>query len=83
MSLWLSGIGVARGIAIGRALKIVSGDLDIPEYALEPFEVGAEIRRYRSALRRARTQLKDVQERIPKGTPGEISAFIESHMLML
>ncbi|MEC9407185.1 MAG: phosphoenolpyruvate--protein phosphotransferase [Abyssibacter sp.] len=83
MSLWASGIGVARGIAIGRAMKIVSGDLDIPEYALEPFEIEAEIRRYRSALRRARTQLKDVQERIPKGTPGEISAFIESHMLML
>ncbi|WP_348675438.1 phosphoenolpyruvate--protein phosphotransferase [uncultured Abyssibacter sp.] len=83
MSLWLSGIGVARGIAIGRAMKIVSGDLEIPEYALEPFEVEAEIRRYRSALRRARHQLKDVQERIPKGTPGEISAFIESHLLML
>ena len=83
MSVWLSGIGIARGIAIGRVHKIVSGDLEIPEYALEPFEVEDEIKRYRSALRRARSQLKDVKDRIPEGTPGEISEFIDSHLLML
>ena len=83
MSVWLSGVGIARGIAIGRVHMITSGDLDIPEYALEPFEIGDEVKRYRSALRRARSQLKDVKDRIPEGTPGEISEFIDSHLLML
>ncbi|NKF24061.1 phosphoenolpyruvate--protein phosphotransferase [Solimonas marina] len=83
MSLWLSGIGVSRGIAIARVQKLHAGDLDIPEHSLEPDDIEGEVVRFIGAQRRAREQLHEVREKIPSGTPGEITAFIDTHLLML
>ncbi len=83
MSLWLTGIGVSRGIAIARVQKVHAGDLDAPEYKLEPDEVEAEVRRFGEAHARAREQLRDVRNQIPPGTPGDIAAFIDTHLLMM
>lgn len=83
MSLWLSGIGVSRGIAIARVQKLHAGDLDIPEHALEASDVDGEVVRFVGAQRRASEQLREVREKIPVGTPGEIAAFIDTHLLML
>ena len=63
MSLWLSGIGVSRGIAIARVQKMHGGDLDAPEYALEPGQVEAEVTRYNEAHRQAHAQLRDIRDR--------------------
>ncbi|MGH8540615.1 MAG: phosphoenolpyruvate--protein phosphotransferase [Stenotrophobium sp.] len=83
MSLWLSGIGVSRGIAIARVQKMHGGDLDVPEYTLPPEEVEREAARFQGAQRRAREQLHQVRKQIPAGTPGEIAAFIDTHLLMM
>ncbi|TXH06214.1 MAG: phosphoenolpyruvate--protein phosphotransferase [Nevskiaceae bacterium] len=83
MSLWLSGIGVSRGIAIARVQKMHGGDLEVPEYALADGEVDAEVARFIAAQRRARDQLRQVRQQIPGGTPGEIAAFIDTHLLMM
>lgn len=83
MSLWLSGIGVSRGIIIGRVHKVHSGELDIPETNIPPDQVEAEVERFTSALELAREQLNEVRERIPANAPADISAFIETHLLML
>ena len=83
MSLWLSGIGVSRGIAIGRVQKLHGGDLEIPEYTLAEENVGAEVTRFFAAQQRAREQLRQVRAQIPDGAPGEIAAFIDTHLLML
>ncbi|MCI0748980.1 MAG: phosphoenolpyruvate--protein phosphotransferase [Nevskiales bacterium] len=83
MSLWLSGIGVSRGIAIGRVQRMHGGDLDIPEYTLAESELEREIARFREAQQRAKQQLRKIREQIPHGTPGEIAAFIDTHLLML
>lgn len=83
MSLWLSGIGVSRGIAIARVQKLHGGDLDVPEYALEADAVEAEIARFHAAHRHAREELRRVRDQIPLGTPGDIAAFIDTHILMM
>ncbi|HWU67383.1 MAG TPA: phosphoenolpyruvate--protein phosphotransferase [Stenotrophobium sp.] len=83
MSLWLSGIGVSRGIAIARVQKMHGGDLDVPEYVLAPEDVEQEVARFHGAQRRARDQLRQVRDQIPGGTPGEIAAFIDTHLLMM
>ena len=82
MSVWLSGIGVSRGIAIGRALRL-HGDFEIPEYELPPEAVQAEIERYRDARERAKEQLRQIRAQIPRGAPNEVAAFIDTHLLML
>ena len=83
MSLWLSGIGVSRGIAIGRAQKLHGGDLEIPEYTLAAADIEAEVARFVDAQARAKEQLLQVRAQIPGGAPGEIAAFIDTHLLML
>ncbi|MFA5940557.1 MAG: phosphoenolpyruvate--protein phosphotransferase [Sinimarinibacterium sp.] len=83
MSLWLSGIGVSRGIAIAHVQKMHGGELDIPEYALSPADVEGEVARFNDAHRRAKDQLREVRARIPENTPGDITAFIDTHLLMM
>jgi phosphoenolpyruvate-protein phosphotransferase (PTS system enzyme I) len=83
MSIWFSGIGVSRGIAIGRVQRIHGGDLEVPEYALAEEQVAAEVSRFAAAQRLAREQLRQVRAQIPRGLPPEIAAFIETHLLML
>lgn len=83
MSLWLNGIGVSRGIAIGRVQRLHGGDLEIPEYLLPPEEIEAEVTRFHGAQSRAKLQLQQVRAQIPGGAPGEIAAFIDTHLLML
>lgn len=83
MSLWLSGIGVSRGIAIARVQKLQGADLEAPEYALKADEVEAEVRRFTVAIQRAREQLQAIRAQIPSSTPGDITAFIDTHLLMV
>ncbi|MGH6962003.1 MAG: phosphoenolpyruvate-utilizing N-terminal domain-containing protein, partial [Dongiaceae bacterium] len=83
MSLWLTGIGVSRGIAIDRVQKMHAGDLDVPEYRLEARDIKAEIERFNEAHARARATLREIRDQIPAGTPGDIAAFIDTHLLMM
>lgn len=83
MSLWLSAIGVSRGVAIGAVHRVHGADLDIPEYSVTPDSVEAEVERFENALVDARAQLTDIRERIPGNAPSEIGAFIETHLLMM
>ena len=83
MSLWYSGLGVSRGIAIGRVQKLSGGDLDIPEYSLAANEIEHEITRFYGAQRRAAQQLREVRAQIPANTPQDIAAFIDTHLLMI
>ncbi|MDT0618118.1 phosphoenolpyruvate--protein phosphotransferase [Salinisphaera sp. P385] len=83
MSLWLSGIGVSRGIAIGRVHRIHATDLDIPEYEIAADALDAEVQRFEEGLARTREQLETIRDQVPANAPPEIAAFIETHLLML
>lgn len=83
MSLALSGIGVSRGIAIGKAHIILRGGIEVLESAIPEHLIEDEIARFLSAIDSARQQLQAIQERIPANTGVDIAAFIETHLLML
>ena len=83
MSVWLSGIGVSRGVAIGRVQRMHGGELEVPEYTLAEAEVAAEVERFNAAQKLARDQLRLVRKQIPHGLPSEIAAFIDTHVLMM
>ncbi len=82
MSVWLSGIGVSRGIGIGRVLRL-HGDLDIPELTLADADVESEIARFHAARNRAKEQLRNIRAQIPGGASPDVAAFIDTHLLML
>jgi phosphotransferase system enzyme I (PtsI) len=83
MSVWLSGIGVSRGIAIGRVQRMHGGEVEVPEYTIAEGDVAAEVERFNAAQKLAREQLRKVRKQIPHGLPSEIAAFIDTHLLMM
>jgi phosphotransferase system enzyme I (PtsI) len=83
MSLALSGIGVSRGIAIGRAHVLLRGSIEVLESILPEDLIENEVERFLQAVHSARLQLESLRERIPPGTRADIAAFIDTHRLML
>ena len=83
MTLSLHGMGVSRGIAIGRVHIIERGRLDIPEYHVEKDQVKTETRRLLDAVSLAKQQLRAIRDHIPAATSPDIAPFIDTHLLML
>lgn len=83
MSLMFTGIGVSRGIAIGEAYLLRRNQIDVTSRALTKKAVPAEIRRLKRALKSARNLLLTTRDNIPKDAAADVSAFIETHILML
>jgi len=83
MSLLFSGIGVSRGLAIGEIHVLRRDGFDVEARQLEKNEVGNEVKRIKKAIKDARAQLRTTLDSIPKDAPSDVSAFIDSHLLML
>ncbi len=83
MALGLHGVGVSKGIALGRARLLQRGRPEIPEYVLPAHLIEEEVERFNSALTAATAQLREVRDSIPADTPEDIAAFIDTHLLML
>ena len=83
MSLMFTGIGVSRGIAIGNAYLLRRNQIDITSRSLSKKAIPAEIRRLKRALKIARKEMETARENISKDAPSDVSAFIETHILML
>jgi phosphotransferase system enzyme I (PtsI) len=83
MSLVLHGIGVSRGVAIGKAHIILRGSIEVLESAVPPGLIEQEVERYLSALESARLQLISIRDRIPGRARADIAIFIDTHLLML
>ncbi|MFV1972509.1 MAG: phosphoenolpyruvate--protein phosphotransferase [Thiohalobacterales bacterium] len=83
MSLVLHGIGVSRGIAIGKAHIILRGSIEVLESAIPSILIEDEVARFLKAIETARLQLSSIRDRIPVGTRPDIAAFIDTHILML
>ena len=81
--LSLSGTGIGRGIAIGRAIVLDQAHNDIPSYHISATALSGEIERFNHAVDAVRADLKRVQRNLPTDAPPETSAFIDVHLLML
>ena len=83
MALAIHGIGVSRGSAIGRVHLLYRDQLEVSEYAVPRRYIDDEVRRFEAAVMEARSQLSRVRERIPESASADITAFIDTHLLML
>lgn len=83
MALMLTGMGVSRGVSIGPVYVLHRNQPEIIEKSIEKKQVSTEVKRFKSAHTIARKQLLKVKEGIPEDSPDDISAFIETHLLML
>lgn len=83
MTIALHGIGISKGIAIGKVHIIKHHQLDICKYNIEPRRIDHEIKRFENALIDARQQLREIRQHIPNTINVDIVAFIDTHLLML
>jgi phosphotransferase system enzyme I (PtsI) len=83
LSIYISGIGVSKGIAIGEAFVIAREQVDATQITLPANQINAEIKRFRSALKQANKQLHDIRKKISRNTADDILVFIDTHLLML
>lgn len=83
MTLELQGIGVSRGIAIGRAHILFHNKPDVREYLIPAFEIEQEVDRLINATEQAKEQLKSIRNQIPANAPADVASFIDTHLLML
>ena len=83
MTFTIQGISASKGIAIGRVHAVDRGRPEATERRLAASEIEGEVERFGRAVDAARAELRAVKARIPDGTPKEIAAFIDTHLLML
>jgi phosphotransferase system enzyme I (PtsI) len=83
MSLEIHGLGVSRGIAIGKAHILFHNQPDVREYLIPEFAIEQEVQRLLSAIELARDQLKSIRDQIPANAPDDVTSFIDTHLLML
>ena len=83
MTFTIHGLSASNGVAIGRVYAVDRGRTEVAERRIDPSQVEAEVSRFGRAVDAARLELRAVKARIPEGTPREIAAFIDTHLLML
>ncbi len=87
MTFAVHGLPVARGIAIGRAVLVVSSRIDVAHYFIKPEEIETEIDRVRTARNAVAEELVKLQASValmgPKDAPHELSALLEVHQMLL
>ena len=83
MTYSLHGVGVSRGVAIGRAHVIERAEVIVSERAIDVGEIATEIERMHDAVNEARRQLASVREHAVPAENTELAAFIDIHLMMM
>ena len=83
MSIQLFGLPVSRGVAIGRAVLVASSRVDVAHYFIDAQQVELEIARLRAARDVVADELSSLQRDLPLDAPGELSALLDVHLMLL
>jgi len=83
LSIYISGLGVSKGIATGSAHIIAREQINVTQKSLKKSQVSAEISRFKKALSKASAQLHAIKKQISRNTPDDIVVFIDTHLLMM
>jgi phosphotransferase system enzyme I (PtsI) len=84
--LVFEGLGVSAGIAFGPAHVVESGSVHVPEYRIEPAQIGAERARFAAAVNKAQKQLVKLKAKatnLPGAAAEEIGYLLDAHLQML
>ena len=83
MSIQVFGLPVSRGVAIGRAVLVASSRVDVAHYFIEEAQVESEIARLRASRDAVAAELSTLQRELPADAPGELSALLDVHLMLL
>ena len=83
MSFQVFGLPVSRGVAIGRAVLVASGRVDVAHYFIDDAGVEREIQRLRDARDTVAAELGALKRDLPADAPAELPALLEVHLMLL
>jgi len=84
ISFALHGVGVSRGIAIGRAQLVSHATLEVAHYTIPASKVAAEVARFTVAVKEVQKELEGLHAAMTAGdVPGEFGAFLDVHWMIL
>ena len=87
MTFAVHGSPVARGIAIGRAVLVVSSRIDVAHYFIKPEQVETEIDRVRVGRNAVAEEMQRLQASValmgPNDAPHELAALLDVHQMLL
>ena len=83
MSFQVFGIAVSQGVAIGRAVLIGAGRVDVAHYFVEPDQVPSEVVRCQSACARVADELVTLRDELPPDAPPELAALLDVHLMLV
>ena len=83
MSLQIFGLAVSRGVAIGRAVLVASGRVDVDHYFIEADRTGAELARLDAAREAVNAEFETLKKDLPVDAPAEIAALLDVHLMLL
>jgi len=83
MSIQLFGLAVSRGVAIGRAVLVASGRVDVAHYFVAPDRIDAEIERLHHARDAVAAEFVALQRDMPLDAPPELPALLDVHLMLV
>jgi phosphotransferase system enzyme I (PtsI) len=83
VTIQIFGLAVARGVAIGRAVLVASGRVDVAHYFIEPTQAVSEVARLHRARDAVAAELAALQHDLPHDAPHELSALLDVHLMLL
>ena len=79
----VQGLGVAEGIAIGRAVCLVTRAIDVYRFPIDDEDLDAEVERLREAVRRTEQEIRRTQSGVGEELGKDLADIFEAHVLML
>src|SRR5262245_29285398 len=79
----LQGLGVADGIAIGRAVCLVTRAIDVYRFSIADADLDAEVERLREAVRRTEQEIKRTRDGVGDELGTDLAGIFDAHVLML
>ena len=83
MTIQIFGLAVAKGVAIGRAVLVASGRVDVAHYFIVADQATAEVDRLIRARDEVSAELATLQHDLPSDAPHELSALLDVHLMLL
>lgn len=83
MSIQIFGLPVSRGVAIGRAVLVASGRVDVPHHFIDPARVDEEIARMLEARDTVASEFDILKRDLPSDVPTELAALLDVHQMLL
>lgn len=83
MTVQIFGLAVGKGVAIGRAVLVASGRVDVAHYFIDPNKTDEEVARLTKARDEVSAELSALQHDLPRDAPHELSALLDVHLMLL